>query len=141
MSQFDFPEFWNPKMRGPDCYNPQAAQSVLPIVYLRTKLALAGESRAGIERGVEAALAAKKLPPLLPGAMSYMMSKQGYLNDSAGHWMPHLMIYAPLGVDWGASLPGSTIVLSPQFDGKPEPMQLFLVPTGRWSDGTVAPVM
>src|SRR5215467_5486459 len=27
---FDRPEFWNPKNRGPACYNPQAARSVLP---------------------------------------------------------------------------------------------------------------
>ena len=25
------------------------------------------------------------------GSMCYMMSKQGYLNDGAGHWHPHPM--------------------------------------------------
>src|SRR5215469_6374421 len=42
---FDRPEFWNPKNRGPACYNPQAARSVLPIDLMRTNFALAGQSK------------------------------------------------------------------------------------------------
>src|SRR5579872_1136858 len=42
MSPFDSPEFWNPKMRGPVCYNPAASQSVLIYTLRRTKLAVAG---------------------------------------------------------------------------------------------------
>ena len=45
---FDRPEFWNPKNRGPACYNPQAARSVLPIDLMRTNFALAGQSKAEI---------------------------------------------------------------------------------------------
>ena len=30
MSPFDSPEFWNPKMRGPICYNPAAVRTILP---------------------------------------------------------------------------------------------------------------
>src|SRR5215831_12618046 len=33
MAPFDWPEFWNPKIRAADCLNPQAARSLLPIVY------------------------------------------------------------------------------------------------------------
>ncbi|MFZ0870973.1 MAG: hypothetical protein WAM90_09625, partial [Rhodanobacter sp.] len=44
-AQFDFPEFWNPKLRGPTCFNPQAARSILPITRKRTELALAGQSK------------------------------------------------------------------------------------------------
>ena len=29
MSQYDFPQFWNPHMRGPLCYNPAAVRSIL----------------------------------------------------------------------------------------------------------------
>jgi hypothetical protein len=36
-------EFWNPKRRGPVCYNPQAAKTLLPILLIRTKLALSGK--------------------------------------------------------------------------------------------------
>ena len=34
MSPFDSPEFWNPKMRGPVCYNPAAVRSILPYTCL-----------------------------------------------------------------------------------------------------------
>jgi hypothetical protein len=35
----------------------------------------------------------KELPAMEPGAMCYMMSKQGYGGDSVEHWPPHLMFY------------------------------------------------
>src|SRR5580692_8801136 len=31
MSPFDFLQFWNPKMRGPICFNPPAVRSILPL--------------------------------------------------------------------------------------------------------------
>src|SRR5215469_9227734 len=31
MAAFDWPEFWNPKVRAADCMNSQAARSILPI--------------------------------------------------------------------------------------------------------------
>src|SRR5215472_10019524 len=46
MDRFDnSPEFWNPKRRGPVCYNPQAAKTLVPLVMIRTRLALAGKSK------------------------------------------------------------------------------------------------
>src|SRR5579863_6835989 len=42
MSPFDFPQFWNPKMRGPICFNPPAVRSILPLTIKRTELVLAG---------------------------------------------------------------------------------------------------
>src|SRR5215469_6116500 len=46
MDQFEnSPEFWNPKRHGPVCYNPQAAKTLIPILMIRTKLALAGKSK------------------------------------------------------------------------------------------------
>jgi hypothetical protein len=139
-AQFDFPEFWNPKLRGPTCFNPQAARSILPITYKRAELALAGQSRNQIMEGIKTAVAGKQFPPLEPGAMCYMMSKQGYLNDAVGHWMPHLMFYMPLDADWGADLPGSPVMLNPQFQAA-EKIKVFMIPAGKWSDGTPAPVM
>jgi hypothetical protein len=32
-------------------------------------------------------------------------------------------------------------MLNPQFHGDPEPIDVFMVPTGKWSDGTAVPVM
>ena len=141
MSPFDAPQFWNPKLRGPICFNPEAARSILPITYKRTELVLAGQSRIEIKESIKAAFDKKQLPLLEPGSMCYMMSKDGYLDDSAGHWIPHLMFYTPLKVDWGADRPGSPIMLSPQFLGAPEPVTVFLIPAGKWSDGSTAPLM
>lgn len=139
MSPFDFPEFWNPKMRGPICFNPPAVRSILPLTFKRTELVLAGRSRSQIIDGIKE-FDSNGLPALEPGAMCYMLSKQGYLNDSAGHWHPHLMFYIPLTdpKSWGADLPGSPVLLNPQFQGAPEPITEFMVPVSKWSDGTAA---
>jgi len=136
--------FWNPKVRGPVCFNPPAARSVLPLTYKRTEMILAGKSKAQIIDALKAAYEKKELPPLEPGAMSYMMSKDQYLTDTGDHhWVAHLMFYTPLmdGAVWGANLPRSPVILNPQFSGAPEPIDVFMVPTRRWSDGTAASVM
>jgi hypothetical protein len=140
MSPFDFAQFWNPKMRAPICFNPAAVRSILPLTIKRTELVLAGLSKTQIIEGIKA-FYAKELPPVEPGAMCYMMSTQGYLNDSAGHWVPHLMFYVPLTdpKSWGANLAGSPVMLNPQFQGAPEPITEFMIPVPSWSDGTAAP--
>jgi hypothetical protein len=134
--------FWNPKIRGPICFNPPAARSILPMTYKRTTMVLAGQSKAQIIEGIKAFIK-QELPPLEPGAMSYMMSKDQYLTDEGRHhWMAHLMFYTPLmdGAVWGADLSNSPVMLNPQFSGAPEPIDVFMVPAGRWSDGTADPV-
>jgi hypothetical protein len=140
MSPFDDPQFWNPKLRGPICFNPPAARSILPLTFKRTELVLAGLSKAQIFDGIKV-FSKKELPPLEPGGMCYMMSSQGYLGDSAGHWVPHLMFYVPQtdAMAWGADLPGSPVLLNPQFQGAPEPVTVFMIPVLKWSDGTTAP--
>jgi hypothetical protein len=138
MSPFESAEFWNPKMRGPVCYNPAASNSVLTYTLRRTKLALAGHSRELMLDEVRAALARKELPWPEPGAMSFMMSKDGYLADAQGHWHSHLMFHVPkaAAASWGANLPGSPVVLDDR--EFPEPQSIFLVPVAHWSDGTAA---
>jgi hypothetical protein len=139
MSPFDSPEFWNPKLRGPICFNPPAARSILPLTYKRTDLVLAGLSKAQIIDGIKT-FDKKELPALEPGAMTYMMSSQGYLADDGEHWVPHLMFYVPQtdGMIWGADVPGSPVLLSQQFHGAPEPITVFMIPVRNWSDGTAA---
>ena len=99
---FDWAEFWNPKVRAPDCHNPQAARSILPITVLRARMVLAGRSKAEIATAVKAAFENKQLPELESGAMDYMMSKSAYLTDEGEHNLPHLMFYTQLsdGKDW-----------------------------------------
>ncbi len=49
---------------------------------MKTKLVLAGKSKAEIVQATASALDKKELPALEPGAMCYMLSKQQYLNDA-----------------------------------------------------------
>ncbi|MBV8051381.1 MAG: hypothetical protein JOZ80_09345 [Acidobacteriaceae bacterium] len=143
MAPFDNPEFWNPKIRGPICFNPAAARSILPLTIKRTELVLAGLPKSEIMEKIKAAQNRKELPTFEPGAMSYMMSKRAYLTDRDGHNLCHLMIYTPLAdaAAWGADLPGSPVGFGGQFQGAPEPITVFLVPVSKWSDGTPAPEM
>jgi hypothetical protein len=138
MGQVDSPEFWNPNMRGPVCFNPPAVRSVLPITYKRTELVLSGVSRTQLIASMQEVVRKEELPPLEPGAMSYMMSRDGQLGDAVGHWHPHLMFYSARsdGTDWGADVPGSPVLLNPQFQGAPEPLATFIVRLPAWSDGT-----
>jgi len=134
-SPIDDPGFWNPKGRAPICLNAAAARSYLPRTIKRTDLILAGRTKAQMIEAVKAAVDNKELPAMEPGAMCYMLSKQGYLGDPVGHWHPHLMFFlsqtAPAA--WGAGLPGSPIFA---FDDKWEDLTVFLVPVLQWSDGT-----
>ncbi|HVN08387.1 MAG TPA: hypothetical protein VMV61_05410 [Patescibacteria group bacterium] len=134
---FDAPEFWNPKIRGPDCYNPQAVRSILPLILKRAEWALAGLSKDQMRERAKALAEKKELPPVEPGAMTYMMSKEAYLTDEGDHNMSHLMFYLPKGTDWGVGPHGSP-VMQGQKDivGTPEPITEFLIPVLRWSDGT-----
>ena len=143
MSQYDFPQFWNPHMRGPLCYNPAAVRSILPYTIKRTELVLAGRSKSQMSAAIKDAIEKHTLPPLEAGAVTYMMSKQQYLNDDAHNWMPHLMFYFPraAGSNWGAGLSGVPTMLNPQFQESPEAISVIMVPVTHWSDGTPAPDM
>ena len=142
-SPFNSAEFWNPRIRVPQCFNPAAARSILPLTFKRTEMVLAGLSKAQMIDSIKAGFDNKELPAPEPGAMCYMMSRAGYLNDAVGHYVPHLMFYFPLTdkSSWGADLPDSPVTLNPQFRDGPEPITEFVIPVGKWSDGTAAPVM
>jgi hypothetical protein len=133
---FDDPEFWNPKLRSPICFNPPGVRSYLPLILKKTDLVLAGGSIPQMIEAISAAFDKKELPAMEPGAMGYMLSKQGYLSDRDGHWHPHLMFFAPLTdpLAWGAGLPASPIL---GFKDDPARLTVFLIPVGKWSDGTV----
>jgi hypothetical protein len=143
MSPFTSAEFWNPKVRVPLCFNPAAARSILPLTIKRTEMVLAGLSKAQMIDSIKAGFHNKELPAPEPGAMCYMMSRAGYLNDALGHHVPHLMFYFPLTdkSSWGADLRDSPVTLNPQFRDGPEPITEFVIPVAKWSDGTAAPVM
>ena len=133
---FDDQEFWNPKLRAPICYNAAAARTILPRYLERTKLVLAGASKASMIDSTKAALAAHTFVMPEPGAMCFMMSKQGHLHDADGHWHPHLMFFLARtdGAAWGADLAGSPVFAA---QDQAEPITTFMVPVPQWSDGTL----
>ena len=140
MSPRDSTDFWNPKLRGPICYNPAAVRSILPYTILRTKLILGGLSKDQMVEKIQAQVDEGLLPTPEPGAMSYMMSKNQYLGDGPGHWHSHLMFHLPRvgAASWGANLDGSPVIVDTDHHQGPEPETIFMVPVGHWSDGTPA---
>jgi hypothetical protein len=133
------PDFWNPKVRVPMCVNAPAARSYLVRVTKETEWGLAGRTQAQINEAIPAALAKKELPPMEPGAMCYMMGKQGYGGDAAPHWPSHLMFFFT-DTDpaiWGANLPGSPIIA---IADPTEHLTQFVIPVQHWADGTEAPI-
>ena len=132
-------DFWSPKVRTPICYNAAAAHSLLPRNIKRTDLILAGRTKAQTDETIVAAVDKKELPAMEPGAMCYMMSKQGYGGDSIKHWPPHLMFYYSQTdpATWGANLPGSPIfAMSDEHEHLTEHLTMFSIGVQRWSDGT-----
>ncbi len=134
----DASEFWNPKIRSPICFNPAAARTFAQIFLMKTRLVLAGKSKAQILAETSAALDSKKLPALAPGAMCYMMSKQQYLNDRDVHWHPHLMMFVSgdAAKSWGANVEGSPLIAA---NDPEERVTIMLIPVWKWSDGTPGP--
>ena len=132
--------FWDPKIHGPICLSAPGARSYLPIYLKQTELAIAGQTNAQIEDAIENSIAKGELPTPEPGSLSYMMSKQGYLNDYIkGPWLPHVMIFVPeidpktLGSGLGDDVP---------LGAHEERICRFTtieIPVSKWSDGTPSP--
>jgi len=87
---------------------------------------------------IKAAFDRKELPTPEPGSMCYMISKEAYLTDRGSHDLAHLMFEVPRIDDaaWGANLPNSPVMGGTE---APEPFSEFIVPVGKWSDGTAVP--
>jgi len=134
----DDPQFWNPKIRAPHCFNAAAASSSLPLFLLKSRLVLAGKTRAEIAAAIASGLDNKELQPIAPGTIVYMMSKQQYLNDTGKNWHPHVMFYVSGDVEksWGANLPGSPVMSA--YDPE-QRYTTFFVLADKWSDGTPGP--
>lgn len=126
--------FWNPHFRAPFCLNPAGAEFELPLYVLRTQWAIAGASQKEIAARENAAWAAGKLHEPKPGAMCYMMSRQGDLGR--GPWHSHVMFYQShdTPASWGANLPGVPIMA-----GASDHATIFYVVVPYWSDGRAEP--
>jgi len=131
-------EFWNPKERGPDCYNPPAARTEIPQLLAGAQLALAGLSKQQIAARTKAAFADHSFKPPEPGAFGFMLSKQGYLNHAHGPWHPHVMFFISRDqvASWGPDVDNSPTMA---VDRGPYLSTLIMVPVPTWSDGSPAP--
>lgn len=135
---FDDAEFWNPKLRAPNCFNPPAVRSVLPQYLRRTEWVLAGDDKAQVIEKARAAFASHRFKAPEAGSFSFMLSKEGYLGDAAaGPWYPHVMFFVPHGqaADWAAGRKASPILGA---DGSAFEPTVLYIPVPRWSDGSPA---
>jgi len=136
---FDDSEFWNPRLRGPNCFNATAARTELPQYLKRTQWVLSGASRQEMIERTRSAYANHTFKSPEPGALTYMLSKAGYLSDdAAGPWLPHMMFFVAHGqaAAWGACAEGSPIICH---EGDDIQSTVFLIPVRAWSDGSPAP--
>jgi hypothetical protein len=132
----DSPAFWDPKIHGPICLSSPAVRSYLPMYLKKTELAIAGRSSTQIEAAIIDGLAKGELPTPEPGCMSYMMSKQGYLNDiDKGPWHPHVMFFVPEIEPKALGAEGDDVPLAAGED-KILHFTSVDVPVSHWSDGT-----
>ena len=99
---------YDPSTLAPICLDPQAARTVLPYYELRTNLAIQGKTPEQIAESVQRAYEKGDLPKRDPVSFAYMWSAEQKLGP-AGHWHPHIMVYAPNYVNalTGDNPPGS----------------------------------
>jgi hypothetical protein len=140
-------QFWNPKVRDPECWNPAAVSSELPEYLKLTQWALAGVSKEEIFARTKVAWASHEFGPPIPVSMFYMLSKDEYIQDHDPNepsipwpqWYPHLVFLLPAtdAAAWGANVsgPGAQIFS----DNLEEPITRFFVVVPYWSDGTLYP--
>jgi len=141
-NDFDNGQFWNPRIRTPQCWNAAAASSVLPDYLNRTRWVLAGVSRGEMAARTKKAFASHEIGMPAPGSMAYMLSKDQYILDSTppahANWYPHVMFFVPAtdASVWGANVSGGPVFST---TSDVEPVTTFFVVAPKWSDGTLGP--
>jgi hypothetical protein len=144
-NDFDNGQFWNPRIRAPQCWNAAAVQSLLSDYLNRTRWVLARVSRREMAARTKAEFASHEAGPPATGSMAYMLSKRQYLHDPSAalgpaNWHPHVMFFvsATDGSAWGAIVPGGPL-FSATSDSEPVTTYFLVVPN--WSDGTPGPFL
>ena len=134
------PDFWNPRVRAPHCFNPPAVRTMLPAALKRAEWVLGGVSPTEIAARTQRAYASHEFPMPAVGAMAYMLSHEQYLVDADPHWMPHVMFYYDKSMPaaaWGVG--GATNTVIDGSAGDPHsPVLVLLIPVRQWSDDTPA---
>lgn len=85
---------YDSKTRAPICFDPQAARTVLPYYEFKNKLGLEGKTPEQIAAAVRAAYINGEIPQRREVSFGYMWSADQILGP-AGHWHPHMMVFAP----------------------------------------------
>jgi len=151
-ASIDFYDVWSPKQRGAICLNPAAVRSILPIFRKLTQMTLAGvTSINGRIAGIQEAYAKKEIPPVEPGAMSYMMSKDAYLSHLGTHNLCHVMFFLPIKdpAELNANDPDAPISSTSMWFSDPDkpdsplnkklpPLRVVPIEVPYWSDGSPA---
>jgi hypothetical protein len=86
---------YDPTVRAPICFDPEAARTVMPYYELRSKLGMEGKAPDEIAKAVEAAYARGELPRRDGVTFAYMWSADQQLGPGVGHWHPHMMVFSP----------------------------------------------
>jgi hypothetical protein len=87
---------YDPTVRAPICFNPRAAENVLPYYELRSKLGMEGKTPDQITQRIQDAYANRLLPKRDAVSFAYMWSVDQNLGPPPiGHWHPHMMVFAP----------------------------------------------
>lgn len=128
-------EFWLPENRSPNCFNPPAVATEFPRIVKRSQWVMAGASIREMIEKEKAAVADGSFKQPAPGAFSFMMSKQGYLNHAHDAWHPHVMLFVPFSElkNWAPNLDGTQMLSA---DNGTLESALVSIPVRRWSDGT-----
>ena len=86
---------YDPTVRAPICFDPSAAETVMPYYELRSKLGMKGDAPDRIAQQLEAAYAHGELPRRDGVSFAYMWSAGQHLGPGIGHWHPHMMVFSP----------------------------------------------
>lgn len=129
-------EFWSSAVRAPMCLNPEAVRTILPVLTWRTERAIARKSLGEIEAETRDRFERGEFVAPSGVAMSYMLSPDQHLGERVGHYLPHVMLYAPGARDheWGRSGLLSGWPFIGESEGQPH--ALVIIPVGTWSDGS-----
>jgi hypothetical protein len=114
------PEYYG-KRRAPICYDPVATRTVLPYQELCAQLGLEGKDVESINRAVAMAYSLGELPKIDTTAFAYMWSADQLVSAKAGHWHPHMMVYAPYYTNamLGSNTPGGLLPYVTADEGTP----------------------
>lgn len=130
-----------PEAVEPECFDAEAAQTIMPIDVLQTELRLAGKSSEEVDRVVAGKIQSGEFKLPRRPAMVYMMSAAQILytpdGRRVGAWKPHLMLYYPFmrATDLGLDKPGPLI----SFQGEGGATSAIVIPVSDFVQPAQAP--